>query len=304
MVLKCPGAAYKPLSNTQGEPAMTGHDIGCVHTMVGYLISTDAYFRDGGYSGTESQFGVGGVWGSDEGKGVDGVIWQWQDCMFQADANLDGNPRVISIETADNAPSRAADIVQWTPKQADAIVYLLDWWCRTDTHKNCPSSWLCHQQGIPRVLIPDTKPGRRGLAYHAQGVPGVELVPGGVKWSNAEGKECPGPVRIKQFKEEIVPRVAALGQSGGDDVGTVNEFDSHAQDQMILVMTKALQEELTTPGRPSRKAIDDIIEDNFVTPGTRTRIGIEEIVNKCLAEQLAEHLGSITEALAKLTSPE
>src|SRR3989304_4949746 len=44
---KYPGAAWKPLG-TQSEPAMTGHHLVIVHTMVGYLYSTDGMFRQGG----------------------------------------------------------------------------------------------------------------------------------------------------------------------------------------------------------------------------------------------------------------
>jgi DNA-directed RNA polymerase subunit F len=160
--------------------------------MVGYLFSTDLMFMRDGFTGVESHFGVGGIWGSDKVRGLDGVAYQWQDLAFRADANLEGNHRVISIETADNAPKFAKDIVRWTPNQADKIVDLI--------------ATLCKLYNIPAKLIPDTKPGRRGLAYHAQGI-APNLVPGGEKWSAARGKECPGDVRIKQFKEEIIPAV-------------------------------------------------------------------------------------------------
>lgn len=172
--------------------------------MVGYLTSTDAMFREGGYSGTESHFGVGGAWGGDLAKGYDGKVFQWQDTAYTADANLDGNHRIISIETADNAPKLVRDIRPWTPKQLDAIVKIIAWACKT--------------HDIPPVLIPDSKPGRRGIGYHRQGcehslgvgrVPGF-LVAGGERWSNAKGKECPGPQRIAQISTIIIPRVKAL----------------------------------------------------------------------------------------------
>ena len=127
-MLTYPGAAYKPLG-PQTEPRMTGHDIVCLHTMVGYLSSTDAYFRTAngaGYQGTESHFGVGGRWGKDGTLGLDGTVWQWQDLAHQADANLDGNPTVISVETADNA---ARQIQPWTPAQVESLARLLAWLC-------------------------------------------------------------------------------------------------------------------------------------------------------------------------------
>ncbi len=66
-MLTYPAAVHKPLG-PQTEPRMTGHDIVCLHTMAGYLSSTDRYFRaanGAGYIGTESHFGVGGRWGGD-----------------------------------------------------------------------------------------------------------------------------------------------------------------------------------------------------------------------------------------------
>jgi hypothetical protein len=184
-------AVKRPLG-TQTQAKMARHDIICVHTMVGYLFSTDIMFHKDGFTGVESHFGIGGVWGSDASRKLDGVIYQWQDDMYRADANLDGNHRLLSIETADNAPKFAKDIVRWTPKQAEAMVGLI--------------AELCKKFDIPPVLVPDSKSTRRGLAYHAQGIP-PNLVAGGEKWSNANGKECPGDVRIKQFKEEIIPAV-------------------------------------------------------------------------------------------------
>jgi hypothetical protein len=179
---------------TQTQPRLSSHDIICVHTMVGYLKSTYGMFEQNGFSGVESHFGIGGKWGSDANDGLDGVTWQFQDTDFTADANLEGNHRVLSIETADNAPRLAKDILPWTPKQLDEIVRLI--------------AELCKMYNIPAKLIPDTKPGRRGLAYHAQGI-SPNLVSGGEKWSSAPGKECPGPVRIRQFKEIVIPRVQA-----------------------------------------------------------------------------------------------
>lgn len=287
MALKCNLAEYRPLEILQRQPHMQGHDIGCVHTMVGYLISTDGYFRQGGWTGTESHFGVGGEWGPDLGGHMDGRAFQWQDCMYTADANYRGSPRVMSIETADNAPQSARDIKPWTLAQCDTIVALLDWWCRKETHQNCPSAWLCHQQGIPRELIVDTKPGRRGLAYHAQGVPGNGLVPGGVAWSTSRGKECPGLARISQFKNVIVPRVKALGKVGGeDDMAVLTNIDAAAQRQLNMLVVAAIRDEFNKPGSPTRRSIDEIFEDNFQQPGSKTRIGLEQVVNKVVAAQL------------------
>lgn len=183
---------------------MSAHDIICVHTMVGYLKSTDSMFRSGGYSGTESHFGVGGRWGADADAGLDGRAYQWQDTVYEADANLDGHWHVISIETADNAPSRVEDIAEWTPRQCTTIARII--------------AWACDVYDIPAVLIPDTRRGRRGIAYHRQGCehsdgigshPGW-LVSGGERWSGAVGKGCPGPRRIRQLSDVIIPMVREI----------------------------------------------------------------------------------------------
>ncbi len=185
-------SATKKVLGRQTEKRIRSKDIICIHTMVGYLYSTWEMFRNEGYTGTESHFGVGGKWGSDRDKGLDGEVWQWQDTDFEADANLEGAWHVLSIETADNAPEDPDDILAWTPKQEESIVNLI--------------AELCIKYDIPPVLIPDTKPHRRGLAYHAQGCT-PNIVSGGEAWSTRNGKVCPGPVRIKQFKYVIIPAV-------------------------------------------------------------------------------------------------
>jgi hypothetical protein len=200
----------------QTQPRMARHDIICVHTMVGYLVSTDRFFRvsnGAGYAGTESHFGVGGKWGPDLGGGWDGAIWRWQDLAHTADANVDGNPRVISIETADNA---ARPIAPWTDAQVDSLVHLIAWLCTPAAHADCPPSWPCHQVGIPPMLVPDTQPTRRGLAYHAQGAADRTV---GEWWSTDHHKDCPTPARVEQYKRIVIPRVAArLNGEEDDDV--------------------------------------------------------------------------------------
>lgn len=206
--LKYPGAVWKPLG-AMTEPRITPEII-CVHTIVGTMASTYDGWLDDGYGGLEATFAVGGRWGRDGDLGLDGVVWQVQDVRRHADANLDGSHRIVSIETADNGADLAADIPRWTDRQARSLVRLI--------------AWLCHELDIPPVLVADSKPGRRGLAYHRQGVrpgPGHEhepgwLVAGGERWSRHRGKECPGPVRIRQFIDEIVPAVQA--ELEGDDM--------------------------------------------------------------------------------------
>jgi hypothetical protein len=212
-----PRATYRPLERAQHQPKMVRHDIVCLHTMVGNLTSTDRMFHQNGWTGTESHFGIGGPWGDHR----DGEIVQWQDTEFTADANLDGNRRIISIETGDNAPKRAADIAPWTDRQLSAIVDVTVWACKT--------------YNIPAVLVPDSGPGRRGIAYHRLGVqhsggthPAGFLQPGGERWSTSVGKECPGPARIAQIPG-IVAKVRAImvGQVNVVEVPSVEWSEKH-----------------------------------------------------------------------------
>lgn len=184
-----PDAQWRPLG-PQAEPRLHRKHIIVLHTMVGSLDGTDSYFRQNGYSGVESHFGVGN----------EGTVYQWQNTTHQADAQGEGNDNCISIETADTGPGfrgwSGSDVPAWTEAQLDAIADLVDWLCRT--------------HNIPRRLIPDSGDRRKGIGYHRQGVdPWREA--GAETWSSAYGKVCPGDRRIHQIKTEIIPRVR-----GGD----------------------------------------------------------------------------------------
>lgn len=207
MVLRYSGASWDPLG-AQTEPKMKSHDILCFHTMVGSLAGTRSMFKANGYGGTESHFGVG------ESK-AQGML-QWQDLMYQADANLYGGHRVTSIETADYGgvfgkwnTNDASKVPAWTADQLDMLVDLAVWYCRKSTHRNCPSTWKCHQVGVPCVIIPDTRQGRRGIGYHRQGCR-PNVVSGGELWSTAYGKVCPAARREAQLKTIIVPRAQKI----------------------------------------------------------------------------------------------
>lgn len=189
MPVQYPAAQWRPLGpQTQGR--IRAHDIICLHTMVGSLDGTDRYFRQNGYGGTESHFGVG----------HDGTTYQWQDLEHTADANLDGNGRCISIETADMGAgfpvwdTRGDQVPAWTAAQVEAIARLV--------------AWLCARYRIPCELIPDSRPGRRGVGWHRLGVDPWR-VDGGERWSSARGKVCPGDRRIAQIPA-VVARARQL----------------------------------------------------------------------------------------------
>lgn len=207
---RCPYALWDPLG-PQTQSRLHNPDIVCLHTMAGSFVGTNIFFHDNGYGGTESHFGIAGS----------GVARQWQDLDYRADANLDGNDHIISIETADKGEDFphwiGSDVPPWTKEQLSKIIEI--------------TSWCCDRYGIPRVLVPDSKPGRRGIAYHRQGVDPWR-VSGGELWSSARGKVCPGDRRIKQITSIIIPglqRPVDLDQSLEDDDMTIirNKTNNH-----------------------------------------------------------------------------
>lgn len=173
-----PSALWKPIRDT--STVRVTKDILCFHTCVGSMRGTRAYF-DRLDIQVYSHGIIGGIWGGDAGYNLDGVAWQIADTNYRAAANLNGNYRVISWETADNA---TRPIAPWTPKQGNKIVQVC-----VDAHD---------RDGIPLVMIPDSKPGRRGVGYHRLGCDPYR-VSGGELWSSAYGKDCPTDPRIRQL---------------------------------------------------------------------------------------------------------
>lgn len=168
----CPFAEWRPLGR-QTEQRIGVPRIFIVHTMIGYLAGTEAMFRRDGYSGTESTFGIGGSWDGD----LDGAIWQWQDLAHSADANFDANAYATSVETSDGGKLR----VGWSARQAESLIKLGVWWCKAT--------------GNPAKLV--TSPDGRGFGWHAQ-----------FREWNRTAHDCPGAVRLGQYKSEIVPEIA------------------------------------------------------------------------------------------------
>jgi len=104
-----------------------------------------------------------------------GKIEQYRDTEFEADANYRANPFAVSIETQGWGNGR------WNRRQLRALKRLL--------------LWLHEEHGIPL-----RKPGRwygAGVGYHSQ-------FP---EWSPV-AKSCPGPYRVMQYNEDLVPWMA------------------------------------------------------------------------------------------------
>lgn len=222
-------SAWRRPLGPQTQPRMRAHNIVCLHTIVGPGTAAWATFAPGGYDGVESHLMVDGPWRG----GADGRVEQFQDMTHTADANLDGKWDVLSIETADDG---TPEDTPWSDAQCESLARVLSEICDAAFHKDCPADWACHREGIPLALIPDTLPGRRGVGFHRQGVPrgawsegGGWLVRGGVQWSQAQGKTCPGGARIDQIPG-IIAR--AIDIRDGDDMPTLDEIRSIVREEV------------------------------------------------------------------------
>lgn len=176
---------WKPLAGNWASQPKMAPDIISLHTMVMSLDACDAMWRRTGYTGSHSHFGVG----------HDGTVFQWQDTAYRAAANYNGNHHIISVETADRGTgfpdwniNDGSAVPAWRPEQIEALAQLV--------------ATMCKAHDIPCVLIPDAKPGRRGIGFHRQGVPGY-MVAGAEQWSSSRGKVCPGDRRISQIPQVL-----------------------------------------------------------------------------------------------------
>jgi hypothetical protein len=183
-----PDVTQRPVVNANSR-RMTSHDIVCVHTIVGFAPG-----------GTAAHFTTSAA----------GAIVQCRDTTFRSVANAEGNHRVIAIENEDMGPrygpwdtNDGHAVPGFTPEQCESIARICAW--AHDAH------------GIPLELVPDSRPGRRGIAYHRQGINGNFAgyafggrVAGGERWSDARGKVCPGDRRINQLIGTIIPRAREL----------------------------------------------------------------------------------------------
>lgn len=116
----------------------------------------------------------------------DGTVWQLVDTSRIAFTSGRANTSTIGVETQGHGHE------PWTPAQVRALASLLAWCAKT--------------HGIPLAAMPDSKAGRRGVGWHALGVPATRLQKlrgvsqtGGELWSSAVGKVCPGAKRIAQI---------------------------------------------------------------------------------------------------------
>lgn len=167
----CPFAVQKLIRPGTNDPRIKV--VGAVlHVDGGNQGSLYNYFN-GPSDGIESHFHVNKA----------GIIEQYRDTDWEADANYKGNAfmrgsvrcGLVSIET------QGLGSGEWNGAQLTSIKRLL--------------KWLSYAEGFPLQKIPTWN--GDGVGYHIQfGSPGP--------WTPS-AKVCPGPDRIKQFNNILVP---------------------------------------------------------------------------------------------------
>ncbi|MER6565684.1 N-acetylmuramoyl-L-alanine amidase [Streptomyces sp. NPDC001093] len=169
----CPFASVRLLARAEAPSPLQPTQI-IVHTANASLPAADVRFRRPGARGW-SHFGVSAT----------GKITQWLDTSTPADSAYRANLRsdgtgAVTITTE----GHVAD--PWTEAQLDALVRLHWWLMRTHpdiAHRACRT------------------PADPGLAHHTLlGSPGP--------WTPIP-KSCPGPRRIGQWEDSLLPRVLA-----------------------------------------------------------------------------------------------
>lgn len=135
----------------------------------------------GGNSLPYAYFETGTNLESTFGLDFDGTLEQYMYADERADANNKANGFLASVETVGDGHG------PWTPDQIAKLVKLLDWYAT--------------EYSIPRRLA-DAWDGS-GFGYHIQ-FPEWHAVP----------KICPGPRRIQQFKQIVIPALAGSYTNG------------------------------------------------------------------------------------------
>jgi hypothetical protein len=183
------GGSQRHLPEWQSQPRMTPTTI-IDHSIVGSAEGAWLMFRD--RSVLEAHFIVLGRRSGTQ----DGHIWQLMDTAREADANLNANDFAVSIETEDDGDP---DTQPWTRAQLESLAWL-------------HNKLVAVHPSIPRRLCPSEAGG--GLGYHTLfGAPSA--------WTPV-AKSCPGAIRKRQWRDELLPAFLA-GQPIQEDDMTSDE---------------------------------------------------------------------------------
>lgn len=208
---------------------------------------------------------------------LDGEIVQMMDTEVRADANRFANDSAISIETEDEGDPVG---FPWTEAQLAALVRV--------------AVWANKVHGIPLTIC--QSPTGPGQGFHSMwGAPSA--------WTPSRGKTCPGPTRIRQFHEELLPRLARA--TTPQEANAVNKS---AADQLAEALYGALLLRAADPaGKEYWSGVGQ--KDGAVAMITGFLIGANPEIVKARQAQAAERaaisrdLAALKTAVGKLEAP-
>lgn len=245
-----PPAVRKNIPPGDNDPSIKGQQrIAVLHVDAGNADSLFEYFRDRS-GGVEAHFFV--TKAPDPHRPGCSIVEQYRDTDWQADANLDANDFSLSVETQGFGEG------EWTDEQLASIKALLVW--MHETH------------GIP--LVECTAWDGRGVGYHVMwGSPS--------HWTPSV-KTCPGPDRIRQYEDVLVPWMRAgapLEEPMSDaQVQEITTAVRRNADRVIGVVRNQGQIASRQRAR-ALAAIDDLAETGL------TRRDVRLAVERALADQ-------------------
>lgn len=191
-----PNAIYRPLTVNKNRKRLTLHNRVNLHVAVSEAASLFGFFNQSGRA--DSHFYVR----------KDGVVEQYVDTDWRANADLEGNDATISIETQGGINNPNGE--QWTPQQVESLAQIYAWAVKT--------------HGVAIKIASSSKLGEesRGLSWHRLGINGnFPALPsvlagrlqrgGGMKYSTSAGKACPGDAKIYQVESIFARAQEILG---------------------------------------------------------------------------------------------
>lgn len=201
-VARFPGALWKPITVNKGRQRLTVTNRVNLHVAVSEAQSLQPYFNQRGIA--DSHFYVR----------KSGVIEQMVDTAWRANADLEANDATISIETQGGLHNSEKE--KWTPAQLRSLAAIYAWAVKT--------------HGIKLRLATSSKLGSssQGLSWHRLGcngnfprvgiLRGRQQRGGGMLYSRAFGKTCPGSAKIRQIPTVLSMAAKLLVSGGGTSV--------------------------------------------------------------------------------------
>lgn len=182
----------------------------------------------------------------------DGGLEQYRGIYDQADANNLANDFAVSIET------QGFGTGEWTDEQLATIKRLL--------------LWLNAEAGIPLVKCP--KWDGAGVGYHVQfGAPGP--------WTPV-AKSCPGPDRVRQYHEVLVPWLNTNPQE--DDMAEYAEQLDRIE-RTVNATDAVVRAKLTRTNARVERANTKLAR--LIAQGKATRAELQELATE-LADERAD----------------